>query len=97
MRRSYNRRRTLIVEKLREMGLTCFEPHGAFYAFPNITATGLTSEEFCTKLLYDKKVAVVPGTAFGACGEGFIRCSYASSVENIVEAMKRIKEFLGEL
>ena len=97
MRRSYNRRRTLIVEKLREMGLTCFEPRGAFYAFPNITATGLTSEEFCTKLLYDKKVAVVPGTAFGACGEGFIRCSYASSVENIVEAMKRIKEFLGEL
>lgn len=91
---SYNRRRAVIVEGFREMGFSCFEPRGAFYAFPNITSTGLSSEEFCHKLLTSKKVACVPGSAFGAGGEGFIRCSYASSMANIVEALKRIREFV---
>ena len=97
MRRSYNRRRTLILDKFSELGLPCFEPKGAFYAFPNVSGTGLSSEDFCTKLLYSKSVAVVPGTAFGKCGAGFVRFSYAASVENIVEAMRRIGEFLEEL
>ncbi|MBQ9942359.1 MAG: aminotransferase class I/II-fold pyridoxal phosphate-dependent enzyme, partial [Christensenellaceae bacterium] len=96
MRRSYDRRRMLIVEGFREMGLTCFEPRGAFYCFPNITKTGMTSEEFCTRLLKEQKVACVPGTAFGAGGEGFIRCSYASSTANIVEALKRIRAFIAD-
>ena len=78
------------------MGLSCFEPLGAFYVFPNITATGLTSDEFATKLLYDKKVAVVPGTAFGECGEGFIRCSYAYSIKNIEKALDRIADFVKD-
>jgi len=77
------------------MGLECFEPEGAFYAFPCIKATGLSSEEFCEKLLFDKKVAVVPGNAFGESGEGFIRCSYAYSVENIKKALERIEDFLN--
>jgi len=96
MMRSYNRRRTLIMDGFRKMGLGCFEPRGAFYVFPNITSTGLTSEAFCTALLNEKKVACVPGSAFGRSGEGFIRCSYASSVANIVEALKRIKEFVED-
>lgn len=91
---SYNRRRALVVEGFREMGLSCFEPRGAFYCFPNISSTGLTSEEFCTQLLHKKKIACVPGSAFGKSGEGFIRCSYASSMENIIEAIKRIREFI---
>ena len=91
---SYNRRRALVVEGFREMGLSCFEPRGAFYCFPNISSTGLTSEEFCTQLLHEKKIACVPGSAFGKSGEGFIRCSYASSMENIIEAIKRIREFI---
>ena len=97
MRHSYNRRRILIYEGFNEMGLSCFEPKGAFYVFPSIQSTGMTSDEFCTKLLMSKKVACVDGSAFGSVGEGFIRCSYAASVENITEALKRIKEFLEEI
>ena len=96
MRHSYDRRRMLIVEGLREMGLPCFEPRGAFYCFPNIKASGLSSEEFCTRLLKEQKVACVPGSAFGAGGEGFIRCSYAASAENIIEALKRIRAFVQD-
>ena len=92
----YNHRRRVMVNGFREMGLSCFEPLGAFYVFPNISATGLTSEEFVTKLLYEKKVAVVPGTAFGECGEGFIRCSYAYSIKNIEKAIERIGEFVKD-
>lgn len=97
MRHSYNRRRVLIYDGMNELGLKCFEPKGAFYVFPSIKSTGMTSDEFCTKLLMSKKVACVDGSAFGAVGEGFIRCSYASSVENITEALKRIGEFLEEI
>ena len=94
MVRNYNRRRALVVESFRDMGLSCFEPRGAFYAFPNISSTGLSSEQFCKRLIFEKSVACVPGTAFGASGEGFIRCSYAASMENIIEALKRIREFV---
>ena len=94
MRREYNYRRRFIVDGFREMGLSCFEPLGAFYVFPSIQCTGMTSEEFCEKLLQEQKVAVVPGTAFGKCGEGFVRCSYAYSIEQISEALKRISEFV---
>lgn len=90
----YNYRRRVIVDGFRNMGLSCFEPYGAFYVFPCIKKTGMTSEEFCNKLLEEEKVAVVPGTAFGDCGEGFIRCSYAYSIENIEEALKRIARFV---
>ena len=92
----YDHRRRVMVNGFREMGLSCFEPLGAFYVFPNISATGLSSEEFVTKLLYEKKVAVVPGTAFGECGEGFIRCSYAYSIKNIEKALERIGEFVQD-
>lgn len=87
----------MIVSGFNKMGLTCREPKGAFYAFPSIQSTGLTSDEFCEKLLYSKKVAVVPGTAFGESGEGFIRASYCYSVEHIKEALLRIEEFLKEI
>lgn len=87
----------MIVSGFNKMGLTCREPKGAFYAFLSIQSTGLTSEEFCEKLLYSKKVAVVPGTAFGESGEGFIRASYCYSVEHIKEALLRIEEFLKEI
>lgn len=97
MVRSYDRRRRLMVESLNDMGLDCFEPRGAFYVFPSIRATGLTSDEFCTRLLERKRVACVPGTAFGASGEGHIRCSYATSLENLTEALTRIREFVNEL
>ena len=97
MVRSYDRRRRLMVEGFNAMGLSCFEPRGAFYVFPSIEKTGLTSDEFCQRLLMEKQVACVPGTAFGACGEGHIRCSYATSLENLTEALKRIREFVGEL
>lgn len=97
MRDEYNMRRRFIVNKFREMGLDCFEPTGAFYVFPCIKSTGLTSEEFCIKLLKAKSVAVVPGNAFGDCGEGFIRVSYSFSIKHIDEATKRIKEFLKEI
>lgn len=94
MCREYNYRRRILVEGFREMGLSCFEPEGAFYVFPNISSTGFTSEEFAKKLLEEEKVAVVPGSAFGKSGEGFIRCSYAYSVKNIEEAILRISRFV---
>ena len=93
----YNRRRKLICSSFNEMGLNCFNAEGAFYVFPNISSSGLTSEEFCERLLFEKDVACVPGTAFGEAGEGYMRCSYASSIENIKEALRRIKEFLEEI
>lgn len=94
MRQEYNYRRRYIVDGFRAMGLSCFEPLGAFYVFPCIKSTGMTSEEFCGKLLEEEHVAVVPGNAFGKSGEGFIRCSYAYSVENIQEALVRIERFV---
>lgn len=94
MCREYNYRRRVIVDGFRDMGLSCFEPYGAFYVFPCIKKTGMTSEEFCNRLLEEEKVAVVPGTAFGNSGEGFVRCSYAYSIENIEEALKRIARFV---
>lgn len=90
----YNRRRTFVYNSFQKMGLSCFEPRGAFYVFPNISGMGMTSEEFCHKLISEKHVACVPGTAFGAAGEGFMRCSYASSMENLKEAVRRIAEFV---
>jgi aminotransferase len=94
MVQEYNRRRRLMVKRLNEIGLPCFEPKGAFYAFPSIKATGMNSEEFAEKLLLEEKVAVVPGTAFGPYGEGFVRCCYATSLPNIEEALKRIDRFV---
>ncbi len=96
MRNSYDLRRRFMLNSFNSIGLKAFEPEGAFYIFPNITSTGLTSEEFCFRLIEEKKVACVPGTAFGEAGEGFIRCSYASSMENLKEAIKRISEFVEE-
>ena len=97
MRDQYDIRRRLLVNTFNQLGLTCFEPEGAFYVFPDIRSTGLDSETFCEKLLYAKHVAVVPGNAFGDCGEGFVRVAYANSLANIKEALKRIAEFLDEL
>ena len=97
MVKEYNMRRRMIVKGFNDLGLTCREPKGAFYAFPCIKSTGMSSEEFCEKLLYSKKVAVVPGTAFGDSGEGFVRASYCYSVEHIKEALERIGEFLKEI
>lgn len=97
MLEEYDRRRRIIVKGFNDIGLECREPFGAFYAFPSIKSTGMTSEEFCEKLLYSKKVAVVPGTAFGDSGEGFIRASYCYSLSHIKEALARIKEFIDEL
>ncbi len=97
MCREYNQRRRVIVNRLNEMGLSCFEPKGAFYAFPCITSTRLTSEEFAQQLLQEEQVAVVPGTAFGACGEGFVRCSYATSMPLIEEAMARMASFVKRI
>lgn len=94
MREMYDRRRRLIVAGLNNIGLSCFEPKGAFYAFPCIRTTGLSSMEFSERLLMEEKVAVVPGSAFGECGEGFVRCSYASSLENIEEALNRMARFV---
>ena len=96
MSNEYDMRRRLIVRGFRELGLDCFEPEGAFYVFPSIDSTGMTSEEFCGKLLREKHVAVVPGNAFGECGEGFIRVSYAYSIAHINEALRRIGQFLKE-
>jgi aminotransferase len=90
----YNRRRRFMVNGLNKIGLPCFEPKGAFYAFPSIKATGLSSEEFAEKLLIEEKVAVVPGTAFGRCGEGYVRCCYATSMDDIEEALKRMGRFV---
>ena len=94
MVREYNRRRRVLVDGFKNLGLTCFEPLGAFYIFPSIQSTGLTSDEFCEKLLLEQKVLVVPGNAFGDCGEGFIRACYAASMEDIIEALKRIEKFI---
>ena len=93
----YDMRRKLIVKGFNKLGLTCREPKGAFYAFPSIRSTGLDSEEFCERLLYSKKVAVVPGTAFGESGEGFVRASYCYSTDHILEALRRIERFLKTL
>ena len=90
-------RRRFIVDGLRKLGLDCFEPEGAFYVFPSIQSTGLTSDEFCRRLLEEKHVAVVPGNAFGACGEGYVRISYCYSLKHITEALRRMGEFLQEL
>lgn len=97
MAREYDRRRRLVVSGLNKMGLDCFEPRGAFYAFPSVKSTGLTSEEFAERLLKEQKVAVVPGDVFGECGEGYLRCSYATSREQLVEALARIEAFLDSL
>lgn len=97
MKSDYDMRRRYTVNIFNEMGLKCFEPEGAFYVFPCIKSTGLSSCDFCEKLIYAKRVAVVPGNAFGDCGEGFIRVSYCYSIENIRKAAERIKEFLEEI
>ena len=97
MRNEYNQRRRYLVNKLREMGFDCFEPKGAFYVFPSIKKFGLKSEEFCEKLLMEEKVMVVPGTAFGKSGEGFIRISYAYSLDQLKRAMERIERFVAKL
>lgn len=94
MRRSYNRRRRVIVGEFNKMGLNCFEPMGAFYAFPSIRSTGMTSQQFCESLLREEKLALVPGTAFGASGEGHVRASYAYSMNTIQEAMARLHSFM---
>lgn len=94
MRTEYNHRRRVMLKGFRDMGLSCFEPFGAFYMFPSIRETGMDSETFCNKLLEEEKVAVVPGNAFGASGEGFVRCSYAYSIQNIEEALRRIERFV---
>lgn len=96
MKNEYDHRRRIMVNGFREMGLSCFEPLGAFYVFPNISSTGLSSNDFATQLLYDQKVAVIPGTAFGDCGEGFVRCSYAYSIKNIERALDRIAVFVDK-
>ncbi|MDD3230610.1 MAG: aminotransferase class I/II-fold pyridoxal phosphate-dependent enzyme [Oscillospiraceae bacterium] len=94
MREQYDMRRRLIVDGFNELGLTCFEPEGAFYIFPCIRSTGLTSDEFCKRLIQEEHVAVVPGTAFGNCGEGFVRVSYSYSIKHITEALSRIGHFV---
>ena len=97
MRESYDQRRRYLLHALREMGMECFEPLGAFYIFPSIKRFGMTSEEFALRLLEEEKVAVVPGTAFGACGEGFLRISYAYSLKSLKEALSRIERFVKHL
>ncbi len=97
MREAYNQRRRYLMHAFREMGLECFEPYGAFYVFPCIKEFGMTSEEFATRFLEEQKVAVVPGTAFGDCGEGFLRISYAYSLENLKIAIGRLNEFVTKL
>lgn len=97
MREEYNARRKYLMHRFKEMGLRCFEPFGAFYIFPSIKEFGMTSEEFATEFLNRKKVAVVPGTAFGDCGEGFLRISYAYSLNNLKVALDRMEEFIAEL
>jgi aminotransferase len=97
MREEYNRRRRVIHKGLLDAGLTCFEPTGAFYAFPSVRELGISSEEFCERFLMEKKVAIVPGNAFGASGEGHVRISYASSMDNIKEALVRLAEFVKDI
>ena len=96
MRSEYDIRRRLVVDEFCRMGLTCFEPEGAFYVFPSIKASGMTSEKFCEQLIYSQRVAIVPGTAFGECGEGFARVSYSYSLKHIKEALERIERFVNE-
>ncbi|MCL2706783.1 MAG: aminotransferase class I/II-fold pyridoxal phosphate-dependent enzyme [Dehalococcoidia bacterium] len=93
---NYNHRRQMFVSGLRQIGFSCFEPKGAFYAFPNISTTGMSSEIFAEKLLSEEKVAVVPGTAFGECGEGYVRCCYATSISELEESLVRIKRFVSK-
>jgi aminotransferase len=93
----YDMRRRLIVKGLEEIGLNCLTPEGAFYVFPSVKSTGLSSQEFCSRLIREKKVAVVPGDAFGESGEGYVRVSYAYSIKHLTTAIKRIGEFLQEL
>ena len=97
MRDAYNQRRRFLMNAFREMGLECFEPFGAFYVFPCIKEFGMTSDEFATRFLKEEKVAVVPGTAFGDCGEGYLRISYAYSIENLKIALDRMKRFIERL
>lgn len=97
MRESYNQRRRYLMHRFEEMGLQCFEPYGAFYVFPSIKEFGMTSDEFATRFLEEEKVAVVPGTAFGACGEGFLRISYAYSIDNLKVALGRLENFIQRL
>lgn len=97
MRRSYNQRRRFLMHEFKRIGLECFEPFGAFYVFPNISEFGMTSEEFATRFLMEEKVAVVPGTAFGECGEGFLRISYAYSLEDLKVAIGRLEKFIEKL
>ncbi len=97
MRDEYNQRRRYVCDRLNAIGLTCVEPKGAFYIFPSIKSTGLSSEEFCTRLLKEKSVAVIPGNAFGECGEGYVRCCYAASMKNLARALERIEEFVNSI
>ena len=97
MRESYNQRRIFVLKTFKEIGIPCFEPFGAFYVFPSIKRFGMSSEDFAMRLLEEKNVAVVPGTAFGDCGEGFIRISYAYSIDDLKKALEKIKEFIDEL
>ena len=97
MREAYNQRRRYLMKRFEEMGMPCFEPHGAFYCFPNIQRFGMSSDEFATRLLKEEKVAVVPGTAFGDCGEGFLRISYAYSLDSLKEALNRMERFVKRL
>lgn len=97
MVKEYNRRRRLVLDGFRSIGLECFEPKGAFYVFPDIRNTGMTSDEFCERLLMEEKVLMVPGNAFGECGEGFVRATYATSTENLIEAIKRTERFLRRI
>jgi aminotransferase len=93
----YRRRRNFIAAAFKEMGIECHRPLGAFYAFPSVAKFGLKSKDFSLRLLNEEKVAAVPGTAFGECGEGFIRCAYATNMDNLKEAMVRLKRFIGKL
>ena len=97
MREAYNQRRRFLMHSFKQMGLPCFEPFGAFYVFPCIKEFGMTSEEFATRLLEEEKVAVVPGTAFGDCGEGYLRISYAYSIDNLKIAIERLERFVARL
>jgi len=93
----YDQRRRLFVQGLNDIGLSCFVPRGAFYTFPKVSQFGLSSKEFSRRLLFEEKVAAVPGTAFGACGEGHIRCTYATSMDNLKLALERMGAFVGRL
>lgn len=97
MREAYNERRRYLVSNLRRLGMDCFEPYGAFYVFPSVKRFGMSSEAFATQLLREERVAIVPGTAFGSCGEGFMRISYAYSIQNLKRALERIEHFVGRL